>query len=184
MQAVPDSQPDPGFGAGLHHGIAFLHIHRHGFLADDMLASPGSPYGKFGMQAVGQHHVDNVNGLIVGNTVEILIIVHVAFFQAILPHPLRCLGGGAGHNAGQAAKLGLLQGRGQLVGTVASQPDQGHPQLFILGAGGAKGVGSRQVPGQEGPGQALRQFPVKGPSVDWLHDTCFSKDTKKPCANW
>jgi hypothetical protein len=130
VQPVADGELALGLLGRVDHLLAFGHRHGHRLFADHVLAGLEGADGVLGVHGVGQHHVHDVNVLVVDQPVVGFVIVHVLVGNVVLAFPLGGLGRRARHQAGELAELGLLQGRGP-VGVCCSRPaHQRHAQRF------------------------------------------------------
>ncbi len=110
--------------AGLDHIAAILAAVGHRLFAKHMLASFRSADRELSVHAVGQHDVDHVDRIIVGQFVEVVIVVNIAAIDAVLGRPFLFLGRSPRHDAFQLGNLGRLQRRSNLIGAQAAEPHQ------------------------------------------------------------
>ncbi len=147
VAAVGDHELDVGGLAGGDHGFAIGDGGGHGLLAKDVLAGLGGADGVLGVHGVGQGDVDGVDGGVVGDFVEVFVVVDGAGGDAVL-------GGDAGGFVAMAAdKRGDLGVGGELdagheVAGDAAETDDGVAD-FAVGGGGC-GVLRCGVLGAEG----------------------------------
>jgi hypothetical protein len=130
VQPVADGELALGLLGRVDHLLAFGHRDGHRLFADHVLAGLEGADGVLGVHGVGQHHVHDVNVLVIDQPVVGFVVVHVLVGNVVLAFPLGGLGGRTRHQAGELAELGLLQGGGQLVFAVAAQTHQRHAQGF------------------------------------------------------
>ena len=129
IQAVPHRKFHARFLTGRDHLLAFGHVERHGFFTNHVFPGQSRPDGVFRMHGVGQYHVHDVDIGIVLDLLEILVAVDAFFGNIVFLFPGFCLGGGTCDDPRQAALFRFLQSRGQLMGTVITQPHQRYAEF-------------------------------------------------------
>jgi hypothetical protein len=117
--------------AGLNHVLALLHRDFHRFFAEHVLAGAGGANGEFAMHGIGQHDIHDVDVGIIGDAVEVLVIIDVLARDIVLVGPDLLLGGSARDNTGEATLLCFLQSGRDLVGAQAAEADEGEAKPFI-----------------------------------------------------
>jgi hypothetical protein len=131
LAAVTDRKLPFGLCTGLDHLFAFFDGDLHGFLAEDMFAGFRGPNCIFCVHPVWQHHVDNVNLRVVGDTVERLIIVNIFAREVVLVRPNLFLGGGAGDNGCQTQFFVFCNAGAIWLVLSEPRPTRANPSFFL-----------------------------------------------------
>jgi len=105
LHAVTDGQRHLVALARRDHRLAFAGMHRHRLFAPDVLAGRRRAQRQRRMQMGRRDDVHHVDVVVVGDPVEVLVVVDVAVGDTVLGLPLRNLRGRAGDDAGQPANL-------------------------------------------------------------------------------
>ena len=126
----------------------------HRLLAQHVLAGLERADRVLGVHAVGQHDVDGLDVRVVGDLVEVLVVVDVLRIDAVdLREPRRLLRAAA-DEGDDLRLLALREGREDLVGGQPADPDErpshllpgdfGQPDVGHLGRGGGDGAEERR----------------------------------------
>ena len=84
VAAVGDHELDVGGFAGGDHGFALGNAGGHGLFAEDVLAGLGGADGEVGVHGVGQGDVDGIDGGVVEDVVEVVVVVDGVGGYAVL----------------------------------------------------------------------------------------------------
>jgi hypothetical protein len=147
MAAIADHQLALRLGGRRDHRLRFGRGYRHRLLAQHMLARLERADRIFGMHAVGQHDIDQVDVGIVRDPVIVAIVVAVRPGDAILRAELLELGRRAAHQPTQLGKGAVLHARHDLVGRVIAQP---HDRIAELAPALRPGRHAQRVRGEPG----------------------------------
>ncbi len=132
MQAVTNGQRFFILLTGIDHSLAFRFRYGHGLFAPHMFTGIGRPYHILLVHRWRQYHIHHIYIGVIGNGIEVLIVVNILVGNIILLFPGFCFGRCAGNNTRQVTMFGLLQGRRQQVGTIISQAYQGYAQFVFM----------------------------------------------------
>ena len=91
-----------------------------------MFARLGGADGELGMQRRRRNDVHDIDVGIVGDPVEVLVVVDVLLIQAVFGCPSLSLFGMSSNDTGEIAVLRLAQRRTKFAGGVSAQSKQGN----------------------------------------------------------
>src|SRR5690606_33223753 len=98
--AVADGELNLVLGARVDHALAFLFCHGHRLFAPDMLSGFRSANGVLSVHGGWQHDIDHVDIRVVGDAVEVIVVVNVLVGNVVLFLPGLGFGWCARHDAG------------------------------------------------------------------------------------
>ena len=123
VAAIGDHQLDAGRLAGRDHRLGFGHVGRHRLLAKHVFAGFGRADRVLGVHRVGQCHIDRLDGRVVRDFIEVLVIVDGACRNPVLGRdPLRLVAMAA-YEPGDLGGGGAAHGRHEVTGDAAEADD-------------------------------------------------------------
>ena len=138
VAAVGDHELDVGGLAGGDHGFRIGDGGGHGLFAHHVLAGFGGADGVFGVHGVRQGDVDGIDGGVVGDVVEVFIVVDGGGRDVVLRSDAGGFFGVTADEGGDAG-VGGEQGAGEEVGGDLAEADYGVADLAIWIRGGGRG---------------------------------------------
>ena len=131
MQAITHCQLYAHFLTNLYHFFTIFHGICHGFLYNNVLSSPcGSDYELF-VHGIGQNYINQINGFIIDNFIEILIIINIFSGNIVSFRPDFRLTWCTCNDTRQMTILGILETFCQ-ISSIASQATKGNIKLFCF----------------------------------------------------
>ncbi len=125
LTAVRNAQQALRRLARIDHPLALFYRHFHRLFAEHMLSCFGGEDGLLAVQGVGSHDIDNVDVVVVGHLPHGLVGIDAVIGNCVAGFPFADFFRRPGDDAGEAAVLGLLQGRRNLVLAEPAQSAQG-----------------------------------------------------------
>lgn len=141
VHAVADRELAVGLLCRLDHLLGLARGQGHGFFADDVFASLKRLDGIFGMHAVGQYDVDNIDVLVVGDVVEVRIVVDILLWNVVLFRPSLCLCGCTRDDPRKVTLICFSERSGKHGGAVIAEANEGDTRFFCLLRDGCTGKG-------------------------------------------
>ena len=127
------------FARGVDHRQTIGWRVRHGFFRQHMLASLVPPNRIFGVHAIGENDVDDVDFGVVANIVVVLIVVNVLRVDSVLQCKSVCFVGMAANQSNHFGFLALGKCGQDLVDGERAETDNGPPHFLARGDGRIQG---------------------------------------------
>ena len=132
VEAVADGQVLAGLLTRGDHRLALRDRRGHGLLTDDVLTSAEGIDDVLGVDAGRRHHVDDVDVLVRGDFVPLVVAVDVFDRETMRLRQLLALGARAGDGADQTNVRRLEQSRGQFAIGITTQAAEGQAEFAAL----------------------------------------------------
>src|SRR5207237_5581589 len=94
-----------------------------------MLAGLCRPDRKFGVETGRRDDIDNIDVLVVGDTIHRFVAVYIFFVQVVVRRPFLALFRVSGYYADKTAQFSLAQRRAKFARRISAEPDQCHPEF-------------------------------------------------------
>ena len=152
MEAVANCQSPAGLLARGDHRVAISSRSGHRLLADDVLAGAKGRDDVLGVDAGRRHHIDDIDRLISGDLVPLLVRIDIGFIEAVELRELHALLARTRDHRHELHVLRLQQRRRQFTVRVVTQAAQRETERLAAGFRRAECGGEGITSGQAAKG--------------------------------